>query len=500
MTHPVPLLILSLVGTFAVLGGSFGAAEEESQLEFPYIAYVSKRAAVARSGPGMSHYATDALPRGERVEVLERQAPWLAIRTPADSFSWVPGAKLKKTADGKSAEVIEREVPSWVGSNLDPVDQHVSQIKLRRGERVAVLGQSDVSTDEESLEAWVKIAPPDGERRWILAEDVGPDPPPDTSGTRNLPTSKMGESADTVAGWTDRTSGISRRGRIDMEDEYREGIPTTRRVRSGSSQDAATETGKETGKEAVKSSWSHLLNYPATSSFDDRLARLQLALSRAVAGGGTTQDMDMLEQRANQLIQNGKSSYERGQATLLLEAVREFRKLARRRKASVQRAGFGQSVDPSAIGTGLKSNSDVTTARGLLEKLAAEVQAVTGSEGATNSLLGDLGSTSKEDTPYLAQGWLMPVSSPARVAPPYVLMDRDGHPVAFITPAPGVNLRRYVDKEVGIMGQPAFEVLDRQHVVAHRAIELARHRDGPPPSRTASPWIRSREADSTGLR
>jgi hypothetical protein len=72
--------------------------------------------------------------------------------------------------------------------------------------------------------------------------------------------------------------------------------------------------------------------------------------------------------------------------------------------------------------------------------------------------------------------------------------------VAFVTPAPGVNLRRYVDKQVGIMGQSAFGVLNRQHVVAHRAIELARHRDSAVPPRTASPWIRTREADAAGAR
>jgi hypothetical protein len=66
----------------------------------------------------------------------------------------------------------------------------------------------------------------------------------------------------------------------------------------------------------------------------------------------------------------------------------------------------------------------------------------------------------------------MPVASLQRPAPPFVVMDAEGQPIAFVTPAPGLNLRRYIDRRVGIIGQPSFTVLDKPHVIAHRVVLL----------------------------
>jgi hypothetical protein len=488
------LVVVTLLG--AVVPFLLGADPAEPQ-EVPYPAYVTKRAAVARSGPGMNHYPTDALPRGEQVEVWDQQGEWLAIQAPAESFSWVPGDRLKLAADGKSAEVQRDDVPSWVGSNLDPVERHTSQVKLRRGERVTVVGRRELSGEGDPPQVWIKIVPPQGERRWIAGADVSREAPPDRAAELEkaetpVPTPSRREETISPNGWTDRTSGITRR-RSWADEEAPESTGARRRTSPTGVPPAGVET------EAAIGSWTHLLNYPANASFDDRLARLQLALSRAVAGGGTTAQLDLLERRADELLQAGKSSYERGQATLLLEGIREFRQLARRRKATVQRASYGRSSGNTAIGTGVRNDAEPATAFGLLERLATEVQSLAGADLAVMTSGDGKKESLGSPSPYLAEGWLMPVSSPTRAAPPYVLMDRDGHPVAFVTPAPGVNLRRYVDKQVGIQGQPAFEILDRQHVVAHRAIDLSRHREDAPATRSASPWIRNREPEPVGV-
>jgi hypothetical protein len=46
--------------------------------------------------------------------------------------------------------------------------------------------------------------------------------------------------------------------------------------------------------------------------------------------------------------------------------------------------------------------------------------------------------------------------------------------VAFVTPGPGINLRRYENKPVGIYGKRGMiEALKKPHLVAERVIELS---------------------------
>jgi hypothetical protein len=74
-------------------------------------------------------------------------------------------------------------------------------------------------------------------------------------------------------------------------------------------------------------------------------------------------------------------------------------------------------------------------------------------------------------------GWLLPVHSKKRTAPPYALLDEEGRLLQFVSPAPGMNLHRYLRKEIGVFGQTSFiESLSKPHLTAHRVVELDRHR------------------------
>ena len=50
----------------------------------------------------------------------------------------------------------------------------------------------------------------------------------------------------------------------------------------------------------------------------------------------------------------------------------------------------------------------------------------------------------------------MPVHSTKRVAPPFALLDDEGRVQAYVTPVPGLNLRRYTKKYVGIIGEKTY--------------------------------------------
>ena len=74
-------------------------------------------------------------------------------------------------------------------------------------------------------------------------------------------------------------------------------------------------------------------------------------------------------------------------------------------------------------------------------------------------------------------GWLLPVHSTKKSAPPYALLDKDGNILQFVSPAPGLNLNRYLRKEVGIFGQKEQSTTaDKAHLTAQRVVELDRHR------------------------
>ena len=53
----------------------------------------------------------------------------------------------------------------------------------------------------------------------------------------------------------------------------------------------------------------------------------------------------------------------------------------------------------------------------------------------------------------------MPVHSTKRVAPPFALLDDEGRVQAYVTPMPGLNLRRYTKKYVGIVGENTLRQL-----------------------------------------
>jgi SH3-like domain-containing protein len=96
----------------------------------------------------------------------------------------------------------------------------------------------------------------------------------------------------------------------------------------------------------------------------------------------------------------------------------------------------------------------------------------------------DSGAATVNTTVYDGRGWLVPVVSrkgrqfsPSNYMPPFALTDNDGNVLQFVTPAPGVNLHRYVKQEIGIFGQQRpLEHLTEPHVTASRIVMLDRHR------------------------
>lgn len=74
---------------------------------------------------------------------------------------------------------------------------------------------------------------------------------------------------------------------------------------------------------------------------------------------------------------------------------------------------------------------------------------------------------------YDGRGWLMPVVTDRDNMPRYVLTDSKGNVKQFVTPQPGLNLKRYLRKEIAIYGQKRFiDNLQRPHLTAERIVTM----------------------------
>jgi hypothetical protein len=507
---------------FVLLGAGLLARPAEGA-EFPFTGYIASESVELTAGPGRRYYVTDRLPRGTKVEVYrEDDAGWLAIRPTDDCFSWIPAAGVEQLDDGVGR--VREETAVWIGTRIEHVDQHHSQISLKAGELVQVLDQKSVAS-QEGKATWLKIAPPAGEFRYVHARDVSrqevlaaepaseiveeepaqpsleaaeleaedsADIEPRRTRTVTSPIAlrdleevrgQLGALREGLAGLAERSRSTRGESGIALAQyESADGssprhsnslspdgfVPRKRREAgeplsssagssgspgrsaasarstfsgSNSRLDTSRFASRSAGAATTTRSTSALpaasAALPTGASGDDfrrQLEQLDLDLSLMVARDKATWNLVELKQRAQHLADHGPSPAERGEARLLLDKM----------------AQFEQAFDVAEHGS-------------LAGPLA----------GASP---GALDPSSPAAPRYDAEGWLKPVISRSQQAAPYAVVDEDGKPLAFVTPSPGLNVGRYVNKQVGLYGRRGYiEALKTPHLVAERVIDLERH-------------------------
>ncbi len=170
------------------------------------------------------------------------------------------------------------------------------------------------------------------------------------------------------------------------------------------------------------------------SSTDRELDRIDLALSAMVVQDIPAWSFDDLNLRAETALREAQTTDERGRARVLMSKLARFDDIKRRHEAIHARG----TVDRQA------------PARAATDPAAA----------------ADMGR-------YDGIGRLSPVISEKVGGPQYALVDSTNAVVSFITPAPGVNLRPYVDRYVGVNGQRGYLTeLQRQHINVQRVTVL----------------------------
>ncbi len=455
---------VGLYMAFCACCASIATAEES----FPYVGYIDADSAAVHGGPGTDFYATDRLERGSKLEVYRHDpGGWLAVRPPAGSFSWVAAGQLRMTNNEGIAEVAGIDVAAWIGSRVGDVRELRWQVRLEEGELVEVLGvKRFAATDNDAVETYYKVAPPAGEFRWVRARDVNRQPleeVADLLAERPLDVIRDGQTrrvdfqkpADAQTGGASESSdGFVARG--TSKTATKRTTPTSKNANATAPTSSAAATVRES---------TSLPTETGVDDFDTQLSKVDIELSLMVARDPQTWQLTTLRKQTETLVEAGKSSTERGRARLLLDRVRDFENLQLR----------SDDVAPSDR-TAQNESSLVRASDGAIDDMGtANTDVPKGKVAGTGPSNGEPDDTI--DPKYDGSGWLMPVHSQNRTAPLYALLNDDGKVLHYISPAPGLNLHRYLRQEVGIRGQRGYiEKLQTPHLTAERVIVLDRHR------------------------
>lgn len=385
--------------------------------DFPYAVYVNSDDVYVRSGPGKNYYPTGKLRKGQKLEVYRHDpGGWLAIRPPRESFAWVSKRHLDPDSDRLATVNSDRAV-ARVGSTLSDV-RDVIQVRLEKGEKVELLAPPA----EDS--PWCKIAPPSGEFRWVFAKFVDHDLPSDLARDERDASGGRG-----LAGG--RQQGI-RLASADEDDASESGDE------SAANETAAPRTAASSLQAAKEMATSRDAALASTTSLDRELKQIDFDLSATVSGDVGGWSFDEPKRRAEALLSQAQTPADRGAARLLLTKIERFEDIKRRHAAL--RSG-ATAVDRSSV---------------------ERSPAVVGYDARRTD-------TARFD----GIGRLAPVISEKSGGPQFALVDNSNAVISFITPAPGVNLRLYIDHYVGVNGQRGYMTdLQKQHINVQRVTVL----------------------------
>ena len=145
----------------------------ESTAANPVSVFVAGDNRALRSGPSKEHYATRILEKGSQLEVyLRTDDGWLGVRPPSGSFSWIQAKDAYLLPGGKVIEVTEPNTVSWIGTRSKEVSTYGWQVRLERGEQLAVLGEATRKSADDKKSLWYRVRPPSGEFRWIHEDHI----------------------------------------------------------------------------------------------------------------------------------------------------------------------------------------------------------------------------------------------------------------------------------------------------------------------------------------
>ncbi len=431
--------------------------------EFPYRATINADDVYVRSGPGQDYYATEKLKRGEIVEVYRHDpGGWFAVRPPSASHSYV-SARYVRELGGGLLEVTTEGMVARVGSALSAA-RDVWQVKLRKGEQLEMWDEGPTESG-----AWYRIAPPAGEFRWVYGRYV--DRADGTSFEDEL-LDPRGSDRDLAPG---RDVSLRRSQAREFASEPPLRDRSARPTRAVSYDRQATRAGYDDEVEldqnprpAPASLRGREPELPPRSIHDApnahalELEKIEAELTIAVAREDEIGRLDELLDRAVEVADTARSERDQVRAEDLIERIRRFAALGRQiRRADEQmlltiqqqqREGRRAAAPARDVPAAAMASADVPN-----PPFAGDGHDL---EAASMELI---------DSRFDGEGRLVRVTSKRIGAPQYVLLDGDNRVQSYVTAAPGVNLRAYEGRYVGVVGARGYATeLKSPHVMAQR--------------------------------
>ncbi|HET6879674.1 MAG TPA: SH3 domain-containing protein [Pirellulales bacterium] len=423
--------------------------------EFPYTAYVNAGDVYLRSGPGENYYPVAKLERGQEVAVYRHDpGGWYAIRPPADCFSWV-AAEFIEPRQGNLGVVIGDRVVARVGSSFSDT-RDVIQVRLDRGEEVEILEAHEFNSGP-AAQTWYKITPPAGEFRWIsgryldreLAEPESREPSPD----HNLLIARQNRHRSRKA--NDRESLRPRKtdpDEDDLDDDWEEADDD--RVRQAVHEEPPPKAKGKTSKrppqplpEPEDDEDQELNNEEERplrlkpeerrpkANLKEEAADLDLALSAMVSQEPTEWDFSLLRKQAERALDRADTALDRGRIRRVLRKIENFADIQQRHLAVMDVRV--PSRDAVAVADRGKPAAGLSPLR------------------------------------YDGIGRLTQLTAVDPRVPQFALLDARGKVAAYVSPAPGVNLRLYLNREVGINGTLGYlPERQAQHLTAKRIVPV----------------------------
>lgn len=182
---------------------------------------------------------------------------------------------------------------------------------------------------------------------------------------------------------------------------------------------------------------------------------LSLILSRLMAGQASAPETAAVARAARALSASSHDPVVQGRARLLAERAEQYARVATRRD-----------------GEAVVLRNDLTTVDSAVSGFVPAVMQTSQSIPLVDS--ASAAKSASADGQVIYTGQLVQVYSARPHSPPYALTDGTGRTVAYVTPAPGVNLRSHLNNQVNVIGKGGFvQGLNLPHVLAGQAVRVA---------------------------
>lgn len=392
---------------WALLCTGAGAAE------FPYTAHVTANAVDVRSGPGKNYYPVLKLDRGQAVEVYRHDpGGWYAIRPPEGAFSWV-SAEFIEPGESDVGVVTGDRVAVRVGTDFGDT-RDVIQVRLDRGEQVRILEAQEFASGSDAR-TWYKIAPPAGEFRWVSGRYLAEHDEAEADAAEvDSDDAEQSEVRQVAHREPARHGAARRKHRQPADDDAAE------------DEDGLSDEGPLPGP--VRS---FLLHRQPKTDFKEEAAELDLALSAIVAEETADWDFTILRRQADAALARAETAVDRGHVRRVLRKIDNFAEIQQRYAAVMRRS------DREVEGSRLSRRSNTLD--------SSPFSAASGERASR----------------FDGEGRLTQITTADPHTPQFALVDGSGQVTAYVAPAPGINLRRYLNQEVGIHGTRGY-LADRQ--------------------------------------